>query len=465
MPRTKVDVSLGNLPPQALDVEKRVLGALLIDANAFYSVNDILCSEAFYDPKNKVIYEAIVDLNNNGDPIDLFTVIEQLKKYPSYKGEETNSYVNDILFSTTSSVNVEHHAQILKQKYASRQVIEYANGLLKKAYDESLDISEVMEYAEQNLYDISSGNVKQDYSLIGDVLNEAEELITKASSSSDGITGVPSGYHELDDITSGWQASDLIILAGRPAMGKTSFALSLARNIAIDNGIPVAFFSLEMSKVQLVNRLISNVCEIYGRKIMNGMFDEYDWKRYDSRVNYIRNSQIFIDDTPSLSVMDLRSKARKLVLDKGAKIIFVDYLQLMTANGSRFNSRQEEVSIISRSLKTIAKELNVPIIALSQLSRSVEQRPGSDGKVPQLSDLRESGAIEQDADMVLFVHRPEYYRIYQDADGNDLKGVAQIVIAKHRKGGMGTVNLRFRGEFTRFDNPEDAPYIENHVPF
>jgi replicative DNA helicase len=286
-------------------------------------------------------------------------------------------------------------------------------------------------------------------------VKNAVAVIQKAAANKDGLTGVPTGYHKLDDITSGWQPSDLVIIAGRPAMGKTSFALSMAKNIAADYQVPMAFFSLEMSNVQLVNRLISNVCEIQGSKILNGQLQQDEWERLDKRLNKLLGAPLYVDDTPGLSVFELRTKARRLVREHGVKIIMIDYLQLMNANGMRFSSRQEEVSVISRSLKGLAKELDVPILALSQLNRGVESRDGLEGKRPQLSDLRESGAIEQDADMVLFVHRPEYYHIYEDDRGRDLRGMAQIIIAKHRKGATGDVLLTFRGEFTRFENPED----------
>ena len=293
---------------------------------------------------------------------------------------------------------------------------------------------------------------------IDPIVKQARMMIEKAASNTGGITGVSTGYTELDKITAGWQESDLIIIAGRPAMGKTSFALSLAKNIAIDNREPVAFFSLEMNNVQLVNRLISNVCSVPGTKILNGQLSQDEWSRFDNNVGKMQGAPMYIDDTPGLSVFELRTKARRLVKEKNVKLIMIDYLQLMNATGMKFNSRQEEVSTISRSLKSLAKELNIPIIALSQLSRAVEQRPGQ-GTRPQLSDLRESGAIEQDADMVLFVHRPEYYNILEDSDGNSLKGMAQIIIAKHRKGATADVTLSFKGEYTRFANTDEYdPY-------
>lgn len=298
----------------------------------------------------------------------------------------------------------------------------------------------------------------QDYTQIDPIVKQAHELLQKAASNkeSGGLTGVPTGYKKLDEITAGWQLSDLIIIAGRPAMGKTSFALSLAKNIAIDYRLPLAFFSLEMNNVQLVNRLISNVCSIPGNKILNGQLTPDEWERFDNNIRKMDGAPIYVDDTPGLSVFELRTKARRLVREHDIKILMIDYLQLMNANGMRFSSRQEEVSTISRSLKSLAKELNIPILALSQLNRTVEQRVGPEEKRPQLSDLRESGAIEQDADMVLFVHRPEYYHIYQDEKGNDLHGMAQIIIAKHRKGATGDVLLNFRGEYTRFSNPDET---------
>ena len=318
-----------------------------------------------------------------------------------------------------------------------------------------------MQEAEGSLFELSQKNMKQDYTQIDPVVHKAYEILQKAAANSGGLTGVPSGLDDLDAVTSGWQPSDLVIIAGRPAMGKTSYALSVAKNIAVDYRIPIAFFSLEMSNVQLVNRLISNVCEISGSKILNGQLTPDEWARLDTNIRKLDGAPLFIDDTPGLSVFELRTKARRLVREKGVKIIMIDYLQLMTAKGMDFHSRQEEVSTISRSLKGLAKELDIPILALSQLNRSVENRgegdaKGIDSKRPQLSDLRESGAIEQDADMVQFVHRPEYYKILVDATtGQDLRGMAQIIIAKHRKGATKDVLLSFIGEYTRFGNKEE----------
>lgn len=455
-PPQQIDSTLGHVPPQSVDMEKVVLGALMIDTDAFSVISELLRPETFYDPRHQKIYHAIQTLNLNEQPVDMMTVCEELKREGTYEEVGAPTYIVDLTQLVASSANIEFHARILAQKHVARQLISYASNVETKAFDEAQDIDELMQEAEGSLFEISQKNMRQDYIQIAPVVLQARELIQKAYNNTGGITGVPTGYTEFDKITSGWQASDLIIIAGRPAMGKTSFALSLAKNIAIDNHDPVAFFSLEMNNVQLVNRLISNVCSISGSKILTGQLDNNDWSNLDKNIDKLKEAPLYVDDTPGLSVFELRTKARRLVREKGVKVIMIDYLQLMNANGMKFNSRQEEVSTISRSLKGLAKELDIPVIALSQLSRAVEQRPGEDGKRPQLSDLRESGAIEQDADMVLFVHRPEYYKIYEDAQGNDLRGMAQICIAKHRKGATKDVTLRFQGEFTRFANPDDA---------
>ena len=351
---------------------------------------------------------------------------------------------------------MEYHARIIAQKSLARQLIQFASDIETKAFDETVNVDDLMQHAEGSLFELSQKNMKKDYTQIDPVIAQAVKVIQDAAKNKDGLTGIPTGYHGLDDKTSGWQPSDLVIIAGRPAMGKTAFALSMAKNIAADYQVPLAFFSLEMSNQQLVNRLLSNVCEVSGKKILNGQLQPDEWDRLDKRINNLLGAPIYVDDTPGLSVFELRTKARRLVREHGVKIIMIDYLQLMNANGMRFSSRQEEVSTISRSLKGLAKELDIPILALSQLNRGVESREGLEGKRPQLSDLRESGAIEQDADMVLFVHRPEYYHIFQDDKGRALHGMAEIIIAKHRKGATGDVLLTFRGEYTRFENPEDG---------
>lgn len=459
-----LDNTYGHLQPQALDVEKAVLGALLIDKDAYSVVCEILYPESFYEPRNQKVYTAIRELSMREQPVDILTVTEQLAKQGDLENVGGPVYITELSSRVASSANVEQHARILAQKFLARQLISFAGGIETKAFDETTDIDDLMQEAEGSLFELSQRNMKKDYTQIDPVIANAIQVIQKAAANKDGLTGVPTGYHKLDDITSGWQASDLVIIAGRPAMGKTSFALSMAKNIAADYKVPMAFFSLEMSNTQLVNRLLSNCCEIQGSKILNGQLKPDEWDRLDKRVNNLLGAPLYVDDTPGLSVFELRTKARRLVREHGVKIIMIDYLQLMNANGMRFTSRQEEVSTISRSLKGLAKELDIPILALSQLNRGVESREGLEGKRPQLSDLRESGAIEQDADMVLFVHRPEYYHIFQDDNGRDLHGMAQIIIAKHRKGATGDVLLTFRGEFTRFENPEDGRLSSKSKP-
>ena len=458
-----VDNTYGHLQPQALEVEKAVLGALMIDKDAYAVVCETLRPESFYEPRNQMVYQAIMELSIAERPVDILTVTEQLAKDGHLEEVGGPGYVTELSSRVASSANIEYHANIVAQKSLSRQLIQYASMIETKAFDETIDVDELMQEAEGSLFELSQRNMKKDYTAIDPVIAQAVKTIQNAAKNTDGLTGVSTGYYKLDDITSGWQASDLVIIAGRPAMGKTSFALSMAKNIAADLRVPMAFFSLEMSNVQLVNRLISNACEIQGSKILNGQLQRDEWDRLDKRINNLLGAPLYIDDTPGLSVFELTTKARRLVREHDIKLIMIDYLQLMNANGMRFSSRQEEVSTISRSLKSLAKDLNIPILALSQLNRGVESREGLEGKRPQLSDLRESGAIEQDADMVIFVHRPEYYHIYQDDNGRDLHGMAQIIIAKHRKGATGDVLLTFRGEYTRFENPEDKN-LGNRAP-
>ena len=458
-----LDPTLGHLQPQALEIEKAVLGALMIDKDAYAIVCEILRPESFYEPRNQMVYTAIRDLSMDEKPVDMLTVADQLAKSGKLEQVGGPGYIAELSSGVATSANIEYHANIIAQKSLARQLISFASSIQTKAFDETIDVEDLMQEAEGSLFELSQHNMKKDYTAIDPVIAQAVKGIQDAAKNTDGLTGVSTGYFKLDDITSGWQASDLVIIAGRPAMGKTSFALSMAKNIAADLRIPMAFFSLEMSNVQLVNRLISNACEIQGSKILNGQLQRDEWERLDKNINNLLGAPLYVDDTPGLSVFELRTKARRLVREHGIKLIMIDYLQLMNANGMRFSSRQEEVSTISRSLKGLAKELNIPILALSQLNRGVESREGLEGKRPQLSDLRESGAIEQDADMVLFVHRPEYYHIYQDDNGRDLHGMAQIIIAKHRKGATGDVLLTFRGEFARFENPEDKN-IDNRAP-
>ena len=450
-----IDTTYGHLQPQAVDIERVVLGALMIDKDAFSVVSESIRPETFYEPRHQKIYQAIQTLNLHEHPVDIMTVCEELKREGTLEDVGGAAYVVELSSHVASSAHIEYHTQILAQKFLARQLISYANHLLTDAFDETVDVKSLMQDAEGQLFALAQTNMKKDYTQIDPVISEAFDILRKASEQTDGMTGIPSGITDLDKITSGWQKSDLVIIAGRPAMGKTSFALSIAKNIAVDYQEPIAFFSLEMDNVQLVNRLISNTCEISGNKILSGQLAPDEWERLDKNIRKLQGAPIYIDDTPGLSIFELRTKARRLVREKNVKVIMVDYLQLMNANGMRFGNRQEEVSLISRSLKGLAKELGIPVLALSQLSRNLEGREGAEGKRPLLSDLRESGAIEQDADMVVFVHRPEYYRIYEDEHHNDTRGKAEIIIAKHRKGATGIVRCRFRGEYTRFQDLDD----------
>ncbi len=457
----------GHLQPQATELEEAVLGALMIESDAYSQVSDILKAESFYEHRHQLLYKAITSLALQQKPIDILTVTEQLRSTGELEEAGGPFYITQLSGKVASSAHIEYHARIIAQKHLARELITYTSNIQGKAFDETQDVDDLMQEAEGKLFEISQQNMKKDYTQIDPVIEEAYELLQKAAARTDGLSGLESGFRGLDKMTSGWQNSDLIIIAARPAMGKTAFVLSMARNIAVTNRVPVAMFSLEMSNVQLVNRLIVNVCEIPGEKIKSGQLAPYEWGQLDYRLKDLMGAPLYVDDTPSLSVFELRTKARRLVREHGVKIIIIDYLQLMNASGMSYGSRQEEVSTISRSLKGLAKELNIPIIALSQLNRGVEQREGNEGKRPQLSDLRESGAIEQDADMVCFIHRPEYYKIYEDDKGRDLRGMAEIIIAKHRNGAVGDVLLRFRGEFARFQNPDDeslAPMPgEEHV--
>ena len=442
---------MGRLQPQARELEEAVLGALMLEKDAYSIVSEILKPECFYEKAHEKIYAAIVDLALSQRPVDMLTVTEQLKKRGELEDVGGPFYISQLTSKVASSAHIEYHARIIAQKYLARELISFTAMIQGKAFDETLDVEDLMQEAEGKLFEISQRNVKKDVTQINPVIKDAMEMLQKAALQKEGLSGLRTGFEGLDKMTSGWQNSDLIIIAARPAMGKTAFVLSMAKNMAVNFNTPVALFSLEMSNVQLVNRLIVNVCEIPGEKIKSGRLESYEWEQLDFKIKELYD----VDDAPSLSVFELRTKARRLVREHGIKCIIIDYLQLMNASGMNFGSREQEVSTISRSLKGLAKELNIPIIALSQLNRGVEARQGVEGKRPQLADLRESGAIEQDADMVCFIHRPEYYKITEDERGNSLIGLAEIIIAKHRNGAVGDVRLRFKSEFAKFMNVEE----------
>jgi len=456
----------GKLPPQAQELEDSVLGALMIEKDAYGTVADLLRPEVFYKDQNRVVYEAIRELAAKDQPIDILSVGEKLKSQGMLEKAGGAVYLADLTRRVASTAHLRYHAEVIAKKATARDVIALAAQIEEMGFDETQDVDELMQTAEAGIFEISQRSQKRDVTQIDPVIEEAFKRMEKAAKNTGSISGIPSGFHALDKITSGWQTPDLVIIAARPAMGKTAFVLSMAKHIAIDREIPTAVFSLEMSNVQLVNRLIMNVCELEGDKIKTGKMTKEDAKRLNTKINIMKGKPLYLDDTPSLSIFELRSKARKLVREHGVRLIIIDYLQLMNAQGSSFGSREQEVSIISRGLKGLAKELDIPIIALSQLNRGVESRQGIEGKTPQLSDLRESGAIEQDADMVCFIHRPEYYHIYSDdKTGKDLRGLAQIIVAKHRNGATDSIWLRFRGKYAKFQNEDEAvdPDEQNSV--
>ena len=454
--KTILTPDIGKLPPQARELEEAVLGALMLEKDAYAIVSELLKPESFYDPIHKIVYGAIQGLSMQQKPVDVLTVVEELKRRGELESAGGAVYVAELSEKVASAAHIEYHARIIGQKALARELISFASGVTEQAFDETIDVDDLMQEVEGQIFTISQQNVKKDVIQINPVIKEALEGIQIAANRKDGMSGLATGFKELDRKTLGWQNSDLVIIAARPAMGKTAFVLSMAKNMAIDNESAVAVFSLEMANVQLVNRLIVNVCQIRGESIKSGRLTDDEWERLDKNTKQLFDAPIYIDDTPSLSVFELRTKARRLVREHNINAIIIDYLQLMNASGMSFGSREQEVSIISRSLKGLAKELNIPIIALSQLNRNVDNRQGgNEGKRPVLADLRESGAIEQDADIVCFIHRPEYYRITEDEQGNSLIGIAEIIVAKHRNGPTGIATMRFDNEYARFQNLDD----------
>lgn len=449
---TLTPVDIGRIPPQALDLEQSVLGAMMLDNTAVNNAIDILrVKEAFYDPKHQVIFQAIAELYNSTTPIDLLTVTEQLRKLGSLEIAGGAYYLSTLTNKIASAAHIEHHSRIIIEKYIQREIIGISNSLLKDAFDETNDVFEILSNAEEKLFAVAQNNMKKEYDTMQTAMKGAIEEIENARSNTDGVSGIPTGFIELDRVTSGWQRSDMVVIAARPGMGKTAFVLSMARNTAVDYSMPVAIFSLEMSSVQLVKRLISAESEIDAQKLRKGDIEDYEFQQIHSKIDRLAKAPIYIDDTPGISIFELRAKCRRMKIKHNIEMVIIDYLQLMTSGPQKgVGNREQEISQISRSIKELAKELNIPVIALSQLSRSVEQRGGD--KKPVLSDLRESGAIEQDADIVAFIYRAEYYNITEDSEGMPTQGRGDIIIAKHRNGSTATVNLRFIGKFAKFDN-------------
>jgi replicative DNA helicase len=442
----------GKVPPQANDMEEAVLGAVMLEKEAVITILDILKPESFYREAHQKIFKAISDLSSREFPVDLYTVTEELRSHHELDSVGGPVYLTQLTSKVVSAANVDYHARIVAQKYIQRELIRVSTEIQTRSFDDTYDVTELLDYSENALFQIAEGNIKREVAPINVVIKEAIREIEEAGKREDALVGTPSGFTKLDRLTSGWQKSELVIIAARPSMGKTAFALSMARNMAIDHGKNVAIFSCEMSSIQLVNRLIIAETDIPGDKIKNGRLTEEEWKQLDTRIKKLVQAPIFIDDTPAISIFELRAKCRRLMAQHKLDIVIVDYLQLMSGPENA-GSREQEVSNISRSLKSIAKELNVPILALSQLNRSVEMRGGT--KRPLLSDLRESGAIEQDADMVVFIHRQDKFGIPSFEDGSSTKGIAEIILAKNRNGPVDDVKLRFREEKAQFVDIDD----------
>lgn len=449
MTETFKEEKFGRLPPHSIEAEEAVLGALLIDNNAISRVIESLRPDSFYKQAHKFIYSAIVKLFNDNEPIDIVSVSEYLRDIDKLEYVGGRAYVNDLALAVVTSANVEYYAKIVSEKSVLRELIKAGSEIACLGYEDE-QMEKAVDTAEQLIFSIAQRKVATNLVPIGDLVLDGYNLIEKRYNSRDELIGVPSGFYDLDQLTAGFQKSDLIILAARPSMGKTAFALNIAQEVGIKKKIPVAIFSLEMSKEQLVQRMLCSEAEIDSNRLRTGHMHAEDWAKLSKAMGEMGDCPIFIDDSPGATVTDIRAKCRRLCLEQGELgLIIIDYLQLMEGSGSKKLDRVQEISQISRGLKNLARELRTPIIALSQLSRAVEARQN---KKPMLSDLRESGSIEQDADIVMFIYREEYY----DADNIDKKGKAEVIVAKQRNGPVGTVELLFQGSITKFKNPVSA---------
>lgn len=452
-----IGLEMGVKPPQAIDVEEAVLGALLVEPEVVSGVLDDLEPDCFYKEHNRRVFEAIRQLSLEHSPIDIYTVSEQLKKNGALEEVGGAYFLTQLSLRIGAAAHIEQHCRILRQKYIQRSLISTSHKILRSAFDDSVNVDELIDSAQQSIFSIVESNIRQDTRPIQSIINDAIEEIERNQERGNGLSGLPSGFEGLDRKTLGWQASDLIIVAARPSMGKTAFVLNIARNMTVDHNIPVAFFSLEMPSIQLVKRLMISETGLSADKIKGGTrLEDYEWVQLNERIKGLSKAPLYIDDTSSLPIGEFRTKARRLVQKHGVKMIIIDYLQLMNGPAELRGMREQEVAAISRSLKATAKELNIPIIALSQLNRGVMNRAGSNNR-PQLSDLRESGSIEQDADIVMFVHRYDYG--VQPEDANDI-GRTDIIIAKHRNGETCDIPMRYRAEEIRFvDDTSQSSFL------
>ena len=446
---------MGKMPPQATDLEEAILGALMLEKNAISLVLDVLRPESFYKESHKEIYRAIVTLFEQSEPVDLLTVTNQLRSDGKLELVGGPAVISELTNKVGSTANIEYHARIVAEKHILRELIRISSEIQDQAYSDTTDVFDLLDKTEKELFDVTQGNLRSSYESMSELIAKAIRNIEELNQNQDNLSGIPSGFTNLDRNTSGWQPSDLIITASRPGMGKTSFVLSLARNAAVDFGHAVAIFSLEMSALQLVHRLISAEAEIDAQKLRHGNLEAHEWTQMNVKIGQLSDAPVYIDDTPAINIFELRAKCRRLKAQNDIQLVIVDYLQLMSAqsDNKQPGNREQEISSISRALKGIAKELQIPVIGLSQLSRAVETRGGS--KRPILSDLRESGSIEQDADQVLFLYRPEYYGITEDEEGNPTEGMAELIIAKNRHGSVTTVPAKFINKFAKFDDYDE----------
>ncbi|MDR3329630.1 MAG: replicative DNA helicase, partial [Prevotellaceae bacterium] len=449
-----VGLELGKVPPQALDLEEAVLGAAMLEKDAVLEAIDILKPESFYKDAHQKIFRAITALAYLSEPVDIYTVTQALRKEGLLEEVGGAHYLSSLTLKVGSAANIDYHAKIIAQKYIQRELIRISSEVQRRSFDDATDVDDLLNSAQEDILTLAEGSVKREVQPVSSLVGEVYESIQKARERSDEFSGVPTGFTRLDALTQGWQSSDLIIVAARPSMGKTAFALSMVRNMVMDFNRPVVFFSLEMASVQLIMRLFMSESGMSGEKLRGGKLDDEEMAHLYSTVQPLMNAPLFIDDTPGLSIFEFRTKVRRLYAMHHIQCVVIDYLQLMTGPPETRGFREQEVSAISRTLKGIAKELNIPIIALSQLNRLVETR-SEKNKRPVLSDLRESGAIEQDADIVAFIHRPEYYHITEDENNQSTIGMADIIVAKHRNGATGEVRLRFRAAQAKFGNVED----------
>ncbi len=440
-----IDVSLHKIPPQNLEAEQSILGGILLDNQALNAVMEVLTQSDFYSDAHRKIFASIIELNNRSEPADLITLSNIMKDQKKLDQVGGISYLASLVDNVGSAANIAYYAKIVKEKSILRSMIGAATEILNNSYDVGTDVDQILDKAEHVIFEISENKIRPSFSPIREILKDSFQTIEKLYANKELITGVATGFDKLDEITSGLQRSDLIIIAGRPSMGKTAFALNIAQYAALETGVPVAIFSLEMAKEQLVMRMLAAEARVDSQRLRKGFLGETDWPRLTDAAGHLSDAPIYIDDTPAITVIEMKAKSRRLKAENGLGLIVLDYLQLMRGSAYR-DSREQEISEISRSLKALAKELSVPVIALSQLNRKVEDRTN---RRPMMADLRESGAIEQDADVIAFIYRDD---VYNKSDDNPEKGIAEIIIGKQRNGPTGIVKLAFQEKYTRFEN-------------